>query len=365
MWLGQDLISTKYRLPPSPANLVERLRLQLLLDKANGRKLTTISAPAGFGKTTLLLQWAQRLAQDGRRIAWLSLDADDDEVRRFLCYLIAALQTVDADIGKSALTLLRSSPILPTESVLAGVINDLEQLGCSLVMMLDDTHWLQSPAVIQVLESLLSYAPANVHFVLAGRGVVPLAAARLKVHGQMIDLHETDLRFDLAETDDFLNRRHDLALSRDDLIVLQHRTEGWIAGLQLASLSLDRRVERSAFIKSFSGTDRDIADFLANDVFIRQPRALQDFMLRTAFLDRLNAEVCAAVTGQAVSESAALLAILSEAISSSYRSMMGPIGSDIITFSPISCAIEWNGAPLPKSRTCTAGRRTGTRARAT
>ncbi|TXH36247.1 MAG: hypothetical protein E6Q98_12285 [Rhodospirillaceae bacterium] len=307
MWLGQDLISTKYRLPPSPANLVERRRLQSLLNKVAGRKLTTISAPAGFGKTTLLLQWAQRLTQEGSRIAWLSLDADDDEVRRFLCYLIAALQTVDADIGKSALALLRSSPVLPTDSVLAGLINDLEQLDAPLVVMLDDTHWLQSSAVLQALESLLSYAPGHIHFVLAGRGIVPLAAARLKVHGQMIDLHEADLRFDLAETDDFLNRRHELALSPDDLVILQHRTEGWIAGLQLASLSLDRRVERSAFIKSFSGTDRDIADFLANDVFIRQPRALQDFMIRTAFLDRLNADLCAAVAGLSASASASLL----------------------------------------------------------
>jgi LuxR family maltose regulon positive regulatory protein len=270
--------------------------------------LTTISAPAGFGKTTLLLQWAQHLQQSGHRVAWLALDADDNELRRFLCYLIAALQTVDASIGQSALALLRSSPVLPADAVLASLINDLEQTRTPLVVMLDDTHWLQAPDLLQAIESLLTYAPANLHVVLAGRGTIPLAAARLKVHGQMLDLQEADLRFDLAESGDFLNERRALGLSPADLVVLQHRTEGWAAGLQLASLSLDRRVERSAFIKSFSGSDRDVAEFLVNDVFIRQSRLIQDFMLRTAFPDRLNAALCAALTGLPQGEAANLLA---------------------------------------------------------
>lgn len=313
MRLDQALISTKYRLPPSPANLVERPRLNALLDKVRNRKLTTISAPAGFGKTVLLLQWAQQLQQAGCRVAWLSLEAEDDEARRFLTYLIAALQTIDPEIGKASLNLLRSSPTVPTDSALASLINDLEQVDVPLIVMLDDTHWLQSGQVLQALESLLAYAPANSHFILAGRGTLPLAAARLKVHGQMIDLHEIDLRFDLAETDDFLNCRRELGLSRSDLVALQHRTEGWAAGLQLASLSLDRRVERSAFIKTFSGTDRDIADFLTHDVFIRQPRALQDFLLRTAFLDRFHGDLCAAVTGLPQADCASLLNAVEQA----------------------------------------------------
>jgi LuxR family maltose regulon positive regulatory protein len=314
-WSEQELIGTKYRLPPVPGNLVERQRLMAPLERLFSRKLTTISAPAGFGKTTLLLQWVRQLQQTGHRVAWLALDADDNEPRRFLCYLIAALQAVVTDaapgatpLGQAAMALLRSSPVLPSEAVLASLINDLEANRSPLVVMLDDTHWLQAPDLLQALESLLTYAPGHVHFVLAGRGTLPLAAARLKVHGQMLDLREADLRFDLAESGDFLNHRRSLDLSPADLVVLQHRTEGWAAGLQLASLSLDRRVERSAFIKSFSGSDRDVADFLVNDVFIRQSRALQDFLLRTAFPDRLNVALCAALSGLPAPEAAALLA---------------------------------------------------------
>jgi LuxR family maltose regulon positive regulatory protein len=312
-WPDQELIGTKFRLPPLPGNLVDRRRLLAPLDRLFARKLTTISAPAGFGKTTLLLQWVRHLQQTGHRVAWLALDADDNELRRFLCYLIAALQAVDGQIGQSALALLRSSPVLPSEAVLASLINDLEQSRTPLVVMLDDTHWLQAADLLQAFESLLTYAPAHIHFILAGRGTLPLAAARLKVHGQMLDLQAADLRFDLTESGDFLNSRRALGLSPADLVVLQHRTEGWAAGLQLASLSLDRRVERSAFIKSFSGSDRDVAEFLVNDVFIRQPRAVQDFMLRTAFPDRLNASLCAALTDLPLAEAAELLAAVERA----------------------------------------------------
>jgi len=312
-WFDQELIGTKFRLPPHPSNLVDRQRLLTPLDRLFNRKLTTISAPAGFGKTTLLLQWAQHLQQTGHHVAWLALDADDNELRRFLCYLIAALQTVDPEIGTAALALLRSSPVLPGDAVLASLINDLEQTRKPLVVMLDDTHWLQATDLLQALESLLTYAPANLHVILAGRGTVPLAAARLKVHGQMLDLQAADLRFDLTESGDFLNSRRALDLSPADLVILQHRTEGWAAGLQLASLSLERRVERSAFIKSFSGSDRDVADFLVNDVFIRQSRQVQDFMLRTAFPDRLNASLCAALADLPLSEAADLLTIVERA----------------------------------------------------
>jgi LuxR family maltose regulon positive regulatory protein len=297
MWQSDlNLIGTKYRLPPLNAAAVDRRRLHALLAKAGGSRLTTIAAPAGFGKTTLLLQWARRLEAEAVPVAWLSLDEDDDEIGRFLCYLIAAIQAVQPKLGKGAVSLLRSSPGLPVAPVLASLVNDLARVEGRFTVMLDDVHWLTQPALLQALESLLTYAPPTVHFVLAGRGALPLAAARLKVRGQVTELHETDLRFDLDETQEFLNTRRALALSSADLVVLQHRTEGWAAGLQLASLSLERRIERSAFIDSFSGTDRDIADFLASDVFTRQPRALQEFMLRTAFLRRMNAELAAELT---------------------------------------------------------------------
>jgi LuxR family maltose regulon positive regulatory protein len=308
MWQSDlNLIGTKYRLPPLDAAAVDRRRLHALLARAEGSRLTTIAAPAGFGKTTLLLQWARRLEADRVPVAWLSLDEDDDEVGRFLCYLIAAIQAAQPRLGKSAVSLLRSSPNLPVAPALASLVNDLARVEGRFTVMLDDVHWLTQPALLQALESLLTYAPATVHFVLAGRGALPLAAARLKVRGQVTELLEADLRFDLEETQEFLNTRRALALSSADLVVLQHRTEGWAAGLQLASLSLERRVERSAFIDSFSGTDRDIADFLASDVFTRQPRALQDFMLRTSFLKRMNAELAAALTDLTPAEAGDML----------------------------------------------------------
>jgi LuxR family maltose regulon positive regulatory protein len=308
MWQSDlNLIGTKYRLPPLNAAGVDRRRLHALLARAGASRLTTIAAPAGFGKTTLLLQWARRLQAEAVPVAWLSLDEDDDEVGRFLCYLIAAIQAAQPRLGKGAVSLLRSSPGLPVAPVLANLVNDLARAEGRFVVMLDDVHWLTRPDLLQALESLLTYAPTSVHFILAGRGALPLAAARLKVRGQVTELHEADLRFDLDETQEFLNTQRALALSSADLVVLQHRTEGWAAGLQLASLSLERRVERSAFIDSFSGTDRDIADFLASDVFIRQPRALQDFMLRTAFLRRMNAELAAALTDLSVVEAGDML----------------------------------------------------------
>ncbi len=308
MWQSDlSLIGTKYRLPPLNAAAVDRRRLHALLARAEGSRLTTIAAPAGFGKTTLLLQWARRLETEAVPVAWLSLDEDDDEVGRFLCYLIAAIQAAQPRLGKGAVSLLRSSPNLPVAPALASLVNDLSRIEGRFTVMLDDVHWLTQPALLQALESLLTYAPASVHFVLAGRGALPLAAARLKVRGQVTELDEADLRFDLDETQEFLNTQRALALSSADLVVLQHRTEGWAAGLQLASLSLERRVERSAFIDSFSGTDRDIADFLASDVFTRQPRALQDFMLRTAFLKRMNADLAGALADLTPSEAADML----------------------------------------------------------
>jgi LuxR family maltose regulon positive regulatory protein len=310
---GFDLIWTKIRIPPERAEAIERTRLFGKLDDSVRGKLTVVSAPAGFGKSTLLMQWARRLQERGAKVAWLSLDRDDDEIARFLSYLLAAIHAVCPRIGENAIALLHSSPSPPVKSSLAALINELEALDERLVVMLDDVHHLQAPAIVEALESLIAYAPERFHLVLAGRGTLPLASARLKVRGQMVAIEDADLRFDLEETELFFNGRRTLGLAQSDVVLLQHRTEGWAAALQLASLSLERRIERAAFISAFSGNDRDIADFLARDVLSRQPQTVQEFLLKTAILERMCAELCAAVTEGPVARCHALLAEVEQA----------------------------------------------------
>ena len=292
-----QLVSTKLRPPLLRPSLVERPRLLRGLDAAARGKLSLVSAAAGFGKTTLLLQWRERLRRGGIAVGWLNIDADDNDVGRFLSHLAGALSGADRALGEKALALLRSSPVLPVDAALTTLINEIADLGRRVVLILDDYHLIKSARVHQALETLIAYAPPHLHLALASRSVPPLAAARLRLQGLMVDLRVADLRFSLEETTAFLNESHALDLSDTDIIRLQHRTEGWVAGLQLASISLDRRVERTRFIQNFSGTDRDITDYLASDVLMRQPQALRDFLLKTAVLERMSADLCDHVTG--------------------------------------------------------------------
>ena len=310
---GFDLISTKIRIPPERPGTIERTRLFSKLDDGVLGKLTIISAPAGFGKSTLLLQWARRLQGGYAKVAWLSLDRDDDEVARFLYYLIAAVHAVCPSIGETSIALLNSSPSPPVKSSLAALINELGALDRRLVVMLDDVHNLSAAPIVEALESLIAYAPESFHLVLAGRGMLPLASTRLKVRGQMVEIEDADLRFDLDETEQFFRGRQVPGLAREDLVLLQHRTEGWAAALQLASLSLERRIERAAFISAFSGNDRDIADFLARDVLSRQPQAVQEFLLKTAILERMDAALCAEITALPVARCHELLSQIEQA----------------------------------------------------
>ena len=294
-----SLIETKFRSPVLGANLVQRHALMQRLDALLGVKLGIICAPAGFGKSTILGQWAQNLKSRNIEVGWLSLDGADDDLSRFLDYLLAALNRADETLVRDVPTLLRSSPVLPVDSVLTTLVNDLSRRNRDIVLVLDDCHFLTSPDIVNFLDTFLTYAPQTFHLVLATREQVPLKVANMRVKGQMVRLDDTTLRFSLTESEAFLNQVHGLGLESADIVSLHHRTEGWVAGLQLASLSLNERSDRTSFVKAFSGTDRDIANFLVNDVLERLPKATLEFLLKTSVLDRLCVPLAEAVTGQA------------------------------------------------------------------
>ena len=305
------LIETKLRPPELRGCLIERPALERQLDLAGAAKLTILSAPAGFGKTTLLCQWIDRQQQRGISCGWLSLDAADNEIGRFIGYMVGALQRVDPALAGTVSALLRASPVLPVDSVLTQLVNDLGRRAQPLRLVLDDCHVLTSPEIGQFLDALLTYAPGKFHLVLATRGQIPLRVANMRVRGQMTRIDDMSLRFSLAETDVFLNTLRGLALPEEDVVTLQHRTEGWIAALQLAALSLEDRSDRAEFIRRFSGTDRDIADFLLHDVLARLSDSTINFLLKTSILGRISAPLAQAVTEQ--QDAAQLLADLERA----------------------------------------------------
>jgi LuxR family maltose regulon positive regulatory protein len=292
------LIETKLRPPVLRAGLVERNRLLKALDGALATRLVVLSAPAGFGKSTLLGQWITLLRERGAALGWLALDQSDDEIGRFLTYLVAALRRADPQLARGIPALLDSSPILPVDSVLTTLVNDLAQRTQPLFLVLDDCHFLEATEIGRFLEALLAYAPACLHLVVATRGPVPFQLANIRVKGQLIKLDDTHLRFSLEETESFLNETRVLDLPLADIVTLQHRTEGWAAGLQLASLSLEQREERTDFIRHFSGSHRDVAEFLAHDVLARQPKEMLDFLLDTSLLTRVSAPLADAVLGR-------------------------------------------------------------------
>jgi LuxR family transcriptional regulator, maltose regulon positive regulatory protein len=299
MLVGQlHLIATKLCAPIRRAGLVHRHRLLRALQGTTDGKLTVVAAPAGFGKSTLLAQWHSVLREKNVAVGWVSLDRDDNDLARFLSYLISSLRKAHPQVGEGALTLIHSSPIVPVASIMTLLVNDLAAIEGRIALILDDYHVIEQPEIHEAIESLLAYAPPNFHLVIASRCAPMLPLARFRARGQIVELQGIDLRFDLEETAEFLNRIRALDLSREDIETLLQRTEGWAAALQLASLSLDQRTERASFIHSFSGSDRDITDFLAGDVLMRQSQTVQSFLLKTAVLERMNADLCDRVTGE-------------------------------------------------------------------
>src|SRR5918992_1048740 len=258
-----SLVSTKLRPSQARPKLVARSRLTAKLEREPSRKLTLISAPAGFGKTTLLVEWLRERAGGEGWVAWLSLDEGDNDPVRFMSYLVAALRrTEEEEIGEGVLVALRSPEPPRIEAMIAALVNEIAALPRELTLVLDDYHLIDSQSVHGVVSFLLEHLPDNVHLIVASRVDPPLQLARLRARNQMIHLDATHLSFTSEEASTFLNEVMGLELSVEDLATLEERTEGWIAGLQLAALSMQDRKDVSSFIKAFSGSYRDVLDYL-------------------------------------------------------------------------------------------------------
>jgi LuxR family maltose regulon positive regulatory protein len=289
------ILATKLYIPPPPPQVVLRPHLIEQLNAGLHRKLTLISAPAGFGKSTLLSAW---VAGCHRPVAWVSLDAGDSDPARFLTYLVTALRTIAPQIGADVLGVLQSPQLLPTEPLLTALLNDITTLPDNFLLVLDDYHVIEAQAVDAALTFLLEHLPPQMHLVIATREDPQLSLARLRVRGHLTELRATDLRFTPGEAATFLNQVMGLGLAAADVTALETRTEGWIAGLQLAALSLRGRADIPGFIRAFTGDNRYIVDYLVEEVLQQQPEPIRRFLLQTAILDRLSGPLCDAVTGQ-------------------------------------------------------------------
>ena len=286
------ILTTKLYTPPARPHAVPRPHLIARLNAGRHRPLTLLAAPAGFGKTTLVSAW---VAGGDRPVAWLSLDAGDNDPARFLMYLVAALQTIAPHLGAGVLEVLQAPLPPPLEPLLTALLNELTTLPHPFVLVLDDYHMIAAPAVDQVLRFLLEHLPPQMHLVLATREDPPLPLARLRARDQVTKLRAPDLRFTPAEAAAFLQQVMGLTLAADEIAALETRTEGWIAGLQLAALSLQGHPAPSRFIHAFTGSSRFIIDYLAAEVLERQPAEVRAFLLRTSVLERMCAPLCDAL----------------------------------------------------------------------
>jgi len=298
--MSTPILTTKIYVPSSRPNAVLRHRLIQRLDEGLQSRLILVSASAGFGKTTVVSEWAggfNRLEPEVRP-AWLSLDEGDGDPARFLAYVVAALRTVAPDVGQGVLDMLESPQPPPTESVLTDLLNDVATLPRGVVLVLDDYHLVDSEPVDEALAFLLEHLPPQLHVVIAAREDPRLPLARWRARGQLTELRAADLRFTPSEAAEFLNRVMGLDLSANDITALETRTEGWIAGLQLAALSIQGRSDAAGFIQNFTGSDRFVLDYLVEEVLQRQPNSARAFLLQTAILGTLCGPLCDAVTGQ-------------------------------------------------------------------
>ena len=309
--MSAPILATKLYVPAPRPGAVARPQLLARLDEGLrheqgfARKLTLLSAPAGFGKSALLGAWVAAFdrIEPELRVAWLSLEEADSDPARFLAYLIAALQTIAMDFGARALVALQSPQSPPLEVILTTLLNEVAAVATDFVLVLDDYHLADSQQVGQAVTFLVEHLPTQMHLAIATREDPQLPLARLRGRGQLVELRAADLRFTPAEAAEFLNQGMDLNLSAQEIATLEDRTEGWIAGLQLAALALQGAPpthspgDRARFIDSFSSSHRFVLDYLLEEVLEQQPEYIQAFLLRTSILDRLCGPLCEAVLG--------------------------------------------------------------------
>jgi LuxR family maltose regulon positive regulatory protein len=290
--MSMTILATKLFVPPLPPDSVSRTRLLERLDGGLSRKLTLVCAPAGFGKSTLLTEWVNACQYPS---AWLSLDEGDRDPVQFLAYVIAALQSISETVGAGVLPLISALPAPATESVLTALLNDLSASQSRLVLVLDDYHLASCPRIDAAVAFLITHLPPQLHLVIATRVEPELSLGRLRARGQLTELRQSDLRFGLAESTGFLNRTMHLNLSAPNIAAMDARTEGWIAGLQLAAISLQGHKDPDHFIESFTGGHQYIQDYLMEEVLRQQTEEVQSFLLNTSVLDRLSGALCDAV----------------------------------------------------------------------
>ena len=291
------IVTTKVRVPRTRPELVPRPRLREALVRYEGRRLTLVSAPAGFGKTTLLGEWLEERSGDDRPVAWLSLEEADNDPARFLAYLVIALRSALGDeIGEGVLASLRSPEFPPAEAVVGALINELADVRHEVSIVLDDYHVIYSGPVHEATSFLLEHLPENVHLVISGRADPPLPLSKLRARDQVTEIRAAELRFTTEEATAFLKGVMGLTLSAADVVALEEVTEGWVAALQLAALSMRDREDVSGFVEAFSGSNRHVLDFLAEEVLERQPEDVREFLLKTSVLERMSAPLCDTLT---------------------------------------------------------------------
>jgi len=289
-------LRTKLSIPPLRPSWIKRSRLTKRMDEGYGRKLTLLTAPAGFGKTTLILDWVHSHKIPA---AWFSVGRGDNDPVQFLSYVILALQNLEASTGKAALSMLHSPQPPPIEAIMINLINELLHVPTEIALVIDDYHFVDAKPVHELITFLLENLPLQMHLIIATRSDPPLPPmARLRSQNQMVELRAADLSFTSDETSLLLKQSLNLRLSAKEIQLLETRTEGWAAGLQLAALSLRDHKDPAGFLKQFKGDNRYIADYLTEEILRRQPEHLRSFMLQTSILDRLCGPLCDAVTLQ-------------------------------------------------------------------
>ncbi|HET9905567.1 MAG TPA: LuxR C-terminal-related transcriptional regulator [Anaerolineales bacterium] len=310
--MAAPILATKLYIPPPRPKVVTRTRLIERLNEGLHHKLTLISAPAGFGKTTLVSEWVSNC---GRSVSWLSLDKGENDPARFLTYFISSLQIISSNFGEKVLGLIQASQPQPPslESILTPLLNEITAIPQDFILVLDDYHVIDSKHIDSGLAFLIEHLPPQMHLVIVTREDPDLPLARLRGRDQLTELRAADLRFTSSEAAEFLNQVMGLNLSAQDIGALETRTEGWIAGLQLAAISMQGQKDVSNFIKSFTGSHHFVMDYLVEEVLKRQPEDVQNFLLRTSVLNRLCGSLCDAVLLDASASSEETLEYLERA----------------------------------------------------